>query len=152
MKLIKPTQQHITTLMCWLNNQEDLVSWGGPLFSESFTSDSFLKNLNLEQLDSYCLVSECDEVLGFGQFYQRLDKCHLGRLVIKPESRGQGLASVLISNLMQIGMEKLNVKSCSLFVYGHNKAAISTYQKLGFELSEYPDKSSFQECLYMVKL
>lgn len=152
MKLIKPTQQYINTLMCWFTNQDELISWGGPSFSVAFTQESFLENLNVECLDSYFLVSDFDEVIGFGQFYQRLGKCHLGRVIIKPESRGQGLSSVLITHLMQVGMGKLNTKSCSLFVYEHNKIAISTYQKLGFELTVYPDKLPFQNCLYMVNV
>lgn len=152
MTLIKPTQQHITTLMGWFNNKEELVSWGGPLFSGPFTSKCFLENLNLNQFNSYSLVSNTNEIIGFGQFYQHLNKCHISRLIIKPESRGKGFASILISNLMHVGMKTLTLNSCSLFVYKHNKAAISVYQKLGFELTEYPNKSLFQDCLYMVNV
>jgi ribosomal protein S18 acetylase RimI-like enzyme len=151
MNIVKATQQHLVTLMSWFHRDEDVVSWGGPSFTIPFTTDSFINDLNVDELASYVLIADDKEMLGFGQYYARLDKCHLGRLVIAPERRGDGLASVLVSGLIELGRRELDTHSSSLFVYNNNAAAVRAYQKLGFEFAIYPDEMNIDDMSYMVR-
>lgn len=150
MKLVKPEHQHIVELMSWFNSELQTVSWGGPHFNYPFTLNSFTNDLKLNELHSYTLLNNNNELVGFGQYYLRLGKCHLGRLVINPAYRGQGLSSVLISLLIEVGTVELNTNACSLFVYEYNRVAIASYQKLGFSFSEYPEDLALDGCLYMI--
>lgn len=152
MKLVKPTQYHLSELMSWFANENELVSWGGPLFNYPFSAESFQQDLTLNDLSSYSLVCDDDKtLLAFGQFYPRLNKCHLGRLIVNPEHRGKGIVSTLVTQLIEIGQREFKTLSASLFVYDYNKSAIQSYQKLGFEFIEYPEPQAIEHCLYMVR-
>ncbi len=151
MKLIDPTKDQLIEMMSWFSDEDELSEWAGPGFRYPYDLDSFMSDLNLDSLNSYSLVSEQLLFLAFGQYYLRLGKCHLGRLVVSPEFRGKGIASRLMTELSKQGKERLNVSSTSLFVLAHNKAAIKAYEKFGFKLAVYPENMAIENCLYMVK-
>jgi len=151
MYLSQPTDLHIVELMSWFTTADELSSWSGPNFRFPFDLDSFKCDLKLDTLASFSLLSAKSELLGFGQYYYRLGKCHLGRLVINPCFRGQGIAAYLIQQLSSKGKAALGTHACSLFVLEHNDSAIKSYQKLGFTFQSYPEAISLENCLYMVK-
>lgn len=151
MYLSQPSDENLTELMSWFSSEEELSLWSGPNFSFPFDLNSFKYDLKIDTLASFSLLSAQSELLGFGQYYLRLGKCHLGRLVIKPSSRGQGIAAHLIQQLSVRGKADLNTNSCSLFVLAHNDRAIKSYKKLGFTMACYPEEITLQNCLYMVK-
>ncbi len=151
MQLIQPLDVHLLEMMTWFPSEDKLVIWSGPNFRYPFNSKSFIEDLNIKKLNSFCLVSNKHDLLAFGQYYQRLGRCHLGRLVVSPKFRGRGVASVLMQHLSELGLKALNVKECSLFVFSHNQNAIKAYEKFGFKFSEYPDEMPLENCLYMVK-
>ena len=150
MTLTSPSQAHILELMSWFSDADALLQWAGPGFRFPFDLTSFQEDLKANPDTAFALVSPTGELLGFGQYYQRLDKCHLGRLVINPAHRGQGLACELIQGISEVGSQALAVKQCSLFVLAHNQAAIRAYQKAGFILTDYPEPLPLANCLYMV--
>lgn len=141
----------IPELMNWFGSKSELDIWAGPGISFPFDRQSFSEGLKLFELNSYVLSDHNGAFLGFGQFYLRLARCHLGRLVINPKHRGQGLSQILISKLIEKGSTVLNTKSVSLFVLDHNVVAINSYSKLGFEFQSYPEALPLDNCSYMVK-
>lgn len=151
MKLTVPTDQQLVELMSWFSSEEQLTVWSGPNFSYPFDLKSFKRDLKLNMLSSFSMVSSEDDLLAFGQYYLRLGKCHLGRLVVNPHSRGKGVVASLIGQLSVLGKSDLNTQSCSLFVLDHNKSAIKAYTKLGFCITDYPEKIALENCLYMVQ-
>jgi ribosomal protein S18 acetylase RimI-like enzyme len=112
--------------------------------------NSFKCDFKLENLASCSLLSKQAVLLGFGQYYLRLGKCHLGRLIISPRFRGQGIAAHLIQQLCSKGKQDLRTNAYSLFVLEHNNSAIKSYQKLGFTFEYYPEEISLKNCLYKV--
>ncbi|WP_159820072.1 GNAT family N-acetyltransferase [Colwellia sp. 20A7] len=151
MKLTVPTDQQLVELMSWFSSEEQLTVWSGPNFSYPFDLKSFKRDLKLNMLSSFSMVSSEGDLLAFGQYYLRLGKCHLGRLVVNPHSRGKGVVASLIGQLSVLGKSDLNTQSCSLFVLDHNKSAIKAYTKLGFCITDYPEKIALENCLYMVQ-
>jgi ribosomal protein S18 acetylase RimI-like enzyme len=152
MRLTQPSDANFIKLMSWFPTEEELSLWSGPGFRYPFDLISFKNDLKLDSLKSFSLVSEEGDLLAFGQYYLRLDKCHLGRLVVNPNLRGQGVAFHLIEKLSTLGKSDLKAESCSLFVLGHNKSAIQAYTKLGFSMADYPDEIPLENCFYMVKV
>jgi ribosomal protein S18 acetylase RimI-like enzyme len=106
--------------------------------------------LKLESLASFALLSAQAELLGFGQYYLRLGKCHLYRLVINPSFRGEGIATHLIHQFTVSRKTDLNTNSSSLFVIQNNVSAVKTYEKSGFTFACYPEKITLKDCLYMI--
>jgi ribosomal protein S18 acetylase RimI-like enzyme len=139
MQLLQPTEDHLIEMMSWFSSEKDLIDWSGPNFRYLFN------------LSSFVLVVNESEFLAFGQYYLRLGKCHLGRLIVNPNFRGTGIASELIRKICKLGRNELAVTECSLFVLEHNDNAIKAYKKFGFSFVNYPDKMPLENCLYMVK-
>ncbi|MEH6453420.1 MAG: GNAT family N-acetyltransferase [Psychromonas sp.] len=151
MKLIAVTQVHILTLMAWFSSESEVTEWAGPNFTYPFSLKSFSDDLNNNLSQSFALVTDNEELVGFGQYYLNLDKCHLARLVIAPSMRGQGLAAKLILLLAEQGIKRMKVKECSLLVWDYNKQAIRAYQKVGFKVTNSAQHPAINNCLYMVK-
>ncbi len=145
------TDNNLLEMMSWFESEEDLKIWSGPNFRFPFDFASFKQDLKLESLKSFALVSTESNLLGFGQYYERLNKCHLGRLVVSPDHRGKGIAPRLIEKLISTGTKDLNTKLISLFVLEHNEIAMRTYERLGFSVENYPEPMPLEGCLYMVK-
>ena len=152
MRLTQPSDEHFIQLMSWFSSEDELSIWSGPNFRYPFDLSSFKSDLYLNILKSFSLISSEGALLAFGQYYLRLGKCHLGRLVVNPSLRGQGIASHLISQLSVLGKSDLSTESCSLFVLGHNESAIQAYTKLGFSIADYPEKMPLENCFYMVQV
>ena len=149
--LTKPSQAHLIELRSWFKNQDELLTWGGPGISFPTEQGKFESELNLESLASFVLLNHESVMIGFGQFYQRLTHCHLGRLAIAPNQRGKGHIYTLVGLLQKAGQKQLGINSNSLFVMQDNHIAIKAYQKLGFEQRLYPEDSPMEGCFYMVK-
>src|ERR1700735_1269055 len=116
LQLVKATREHLLQMRSWFPDQESVRVWGGPEFRFPFTAETFLADSKCADLASYALIRDSTELCGFGQYYLRAGRCHLGRLAISPGCRGQGLGTQLIRLLQRVGKEKLGTTEYSLFV------------------------------------
>jgi len=150
-RLVPATTAHVLQMKAWFPTARSCAIWGGPAFRFPFTDETFLEDSKLAELPSFVLVAQSNDVRGFGQFYRRAGRCHLGRLAIAPEHRGRGLGTRLIRLLMHEGMGRLGTAECSLFVHVSNTAALALYERLGFRRTEYPEAGqSLADCHYLV--
>lgn len=152
MHLSSPDISHITQIMTWFRSAQALSSWAGPNFRYPFTTASFTADLNLESLASFVLLDDSKELLGFGQCYERVGRCHIGRLAIAPHHRGKALVGELIEQLCNYGLANSDCHGCSLFVMQDNVPALRAYQRLGFTTTAYPAAMPLDNCLYMTRL
>lgn len=145
------TDQDLPELMSWFPDREDCGKWGGPEFRVPFTEDSFREDAKLESLASWSLVRPDQSLCAFGQYYDRLGRCHFGRLAVAPSARGQGLGTTLMRELADRGRKELGADSCSLFVLADNEPALRLYKRLGFVARPYPEPGpAYDPYLYMV--
>jgi len=138
-------------MMLWFEDEASTIRWAGPNFRYPYTIETFSADLNLDKLSSWGLLNDVGGVMAFGQFYLRLEKCHLGRLVVNPHFRGGGVGSDLIQLLGTQGRAELGVQDCSLFVLESNLIALKLYRSSGFVAQDYPDEMPLEKCLYMVR-
>lgn len=151
MKLERATPDHLRRIMAWFPDRNGCLLWGGPQFRYPFTEASFLEDARLHDLPSFVLVDAGGRQLAFGQYYDRIGRCHLGRLVVSPEHRSRGIGRRLIVALVERGAVELGAGECSLFVAAENAPAVVLYRKLGFEETTYPENDpGFAPYLYMV--
>jgi ribosomal protein S18 acetylase RimI-like enzyme len=155
MQLVTPSAEHIVAMMDWFDNLAKLRVWAGPDFRFPFDQKSFFDDLKLRDLHSYVLLdkesSGAAKLIAFGQFYNRLNRCHLARLAVAPVFRGEGFAWALIDQLSARGRADLSVDSDSLFVLNENRVAIKAYTAMGFRPIAYPEVMPIKDCLYMVR-
>jgi ribosomal protein S18 acetylase RimI-like enzyme len=150
MKLTAVMESHLPELMSWISDQHSCAIWAGPEFRYPFSAATFREDLRL-QLPSYSLVGDAGELLGFGQYYLRVGRCHLARLIISPQHRGRAAGAVLIRELCSLGCPVLNVTECSLFVLQANAPAVRLYSRLGFCVATYPEvMPPIENCDYMI--
>ena len=148
MQLIPCNNQDLIGVFRWFNSEKSVFYWGGPGVSYPLQIKRFKTESKFEKSHSYVL-KQGRQLLAFGQIYNRLDHCHLGRLVVSPAFRGQGVGGQLIKELLAEGRQKLRLTRGSLFVLSDNKAAIKLYQKMAFVTTEYPKTIPLKNCLYM---
>jgi len=151
MRLVRSSETHIREIMTWFPDRHACAQWGGPGTRFPFTEDSFLEDIHWGKLPSYCAVSAEGDLLGFGQFYEKLGRCHLARLAVAPAFRGLGLGKGFISSLMRISKNQLGKNEFSLYVMEQNKPAIACYQSLGFRRAEIPEAViDLKDCIFMI--
>ena len=148
MKLVSTTKSHFRELMHWFPDRRSCAVWASPAFPYPFTETTFLEHVRPD-LPSFSLLGDDRELLGFGQYYLRVGRCHLARLVISPAHRGQGLGAYLVRGLCQHGCRRLRVGECSLFVLPDNSPALKLYRRLGFVEATYPGETP-PDSVYMV--
>ncbi|MCX7553054.1 GNAT family N-acetyltransferase [Marinicella sp. S1101] len=150
MSLSPCTDQDLVGVFRWFNSEKAVFYWGGPDISYPLQIKRFKTQSKYHKSQSYVL-KQGRTLLAFGQIYNRLDHCHLGRLVVSPKFRGQGVGVHLIEALLQAGQDDLNLDKGSLFVLSDNTSAMKLYEKVGFEQREYPVEIPLENCLYMTR-
>jgi len=144
------SEQQLLLMTNWFNSEAELRQWAGPNFRFPYSPSSFIQDLDTQKLPSFGLFDQHKNLVGFGQYYHRLDRCHLARLVVNPSYRGKGYSQPLITQLMEIARIDMGFSDVSLFVLAGNQPAIKCYQKLGFKLCEYPGENPLPDCLFMI--
>jgi ribosomal protein S18 acetylase RimI-like enzyme len=135
------TPTHLRQMMSWFPTAHACLVWGGVAFRFPFTEESFMQDSGIDRLPSYVLLAPGGELRAFGQCSLRCGRCHLGRLAIAPSHRGHGLGTHLVRTLATRGCGDLGAVECSLFVAPSNPRARALYERLGFHVAPYPDKS-----------
>jgi ribosomal protein S18 acetylase RimI-like enzyme len=146
--LVPASSEHVLLMMSWFPSPESSLMWGGWEFRFPFTPETFLADMKLATLPSYVLIRPVATLCAFGQIYLRAGRCHLARLAVAPELRGQGLGTQLIHRLMQEGRRRLAVQECSLFVHTGNPRALALYERLGFRRVHYPEADVAQQSIH----
>lgn len=149
-QLLACTDQELIGVFRWFNSEKAVFYWGGPDITYPLQIKRFKTESKYRKSHSYVL-KQGRKLLAFGQIYNRLDHCHLGRFVVNPKFRGLGVGRCLITALCDEGKKILGLEQASLFVLDDNETALHLYKKLGFELAQYPDKLKLANCLYMIK-
>ena len=131
-----PTHADDETLTTWIVDREACLRWAGPRLHFPFTAEDLPALLQVAG-GSTCVLVHTDHpasrMLGFGQFWPGSDGAvHLGRLLVTPDRRGQGLGRRLCLALMQHAVAATGAQALTLRVFRDNAAAVALYARLGF--------------------
>ena len=147
------TAIEIDQLMSWFSDKHTVVEWGGPEFRYPYTRVTFHEDVCWRKVASYILHDSSGHLVAFGQFYNRIGRIHLARLVVHPAARGRGIGKMLIDELMTAARRLLSFAEFSLFVNRNNLIALQCYESMGFVVRNYPDAMPVEDnCLYMTRL
>lgn len=151
MQLTEAHATDVSALMGWFPDARSCFVWSGPDFRFPYSAESFLADTRIAELPSRVLLDDDGALLAFGQYYERLGRCHLGRLVVSPRHRGRALGATLIRGLARCGAADIGAAECSLFVLKDNAPAQRLYRRLGFDDCEYPEPLPWiEQCDYLV--
>jgi RimJ/RimL family protein N-acetyltransferase len=138
-KLIDFEIKHFPVLRSWLGSERDLVQWGGPDLTYPIT-DHQLEQMVIEGQTAppkrLCWMAADVTHALTGHIQLALDwrngLARIGRVMIAPNMRGQGLAAPLLEAALEQAFSYREIERTELYVYSWNAPAIRTYAKIGF--------------------
>ncbi len=141
----------LARLMAWFPDAQSAELWSGPSLRYPFDSRTFGEDLRLDQVATYALKLG-DELIGFGQIYERYGRIHLARLAVSPDRRGKGWGRILVDELLRAGRKAFDSDEYGLFVYGDNVPAVACYRAMGFDDSRCPEADALgSRAIYMTR-
>ena len=142
-KLEKFTENDFERLINWIENEEMLVQFSGPIFKFPLTEKQLEKYLTEEKSIPFKVINtELNEIIGHCEIYKSENNvAKLCRILVGDKKlRGRGIGEKIVNKLVEYCFEVLKVEKVELNVYDWNESAISCYQKAGFEIN--PNKIS----------
>ena len=83
-------------------------------------------------LAKFIVAKDDDKVIGFAMCWFIMDECHIGNIAVLPSYRKQGVATMLLNNLLEDCSEH-GTTNLLLEVRVSNLHAQNLYKKLGFQ-------------------
>jgi len=131
--LREPIAPDYEALATWITDANACTRWAGPLLPFPFSVNALPRLLQAPGATSHSMSQDGEDFLGFGQFWPRdHDAVHLGRVIVAPQARGQGLGKTLCLLLAKAALNATQANMVTLKVYRDNPAAMNTYTSLGF--------------------
>jgi RimJ/RimL family protein N-acetyltransferase len=126
-------------LIAWIESEEDLIQFAGPLFVfpltvkqlASYLSDPNRKPFKVIRLDG-------NKVIGHAELYFGEDSIvKLCRILIGDKNyRRKGYGQQIVNELLKLAFSILTVRKAELNVFDWNISAIKCYEKVGFVKNE----------------
>lgn len=151
MKIEAASIEDAREVMTWFPDKESVMLWGSPYTRYPLNEETFIEDIYWDRIESRVCRGEQGELLAFGQFYPKLARCHLARLVVNPGFRRRGIGLSFIDQLMKHGGEQMGTSEFSLYVMTSNKPAWHCYKSLGYHMEPYPHGDPhLDNCVFMV--
>jgi RimJ/RimL family protein N-acetyltransferase len=127
-------------LISWIDSEEMLMQFGGPIFTFPLTAEQLDNSLSDANRISFSVVStDTNLSIGHCEIYQSPDSVKIGRIIIgDKEQRGKGYGQQITRLLLDYIFSTLPQTKVELNVFDWNINAIKCYEKAGFTIN--PDK------------
>lgn len=129
-------------LISWSGDEAFLLQWAGPGFVYPLNSEqleAYVQDTNdLEQSDRLifkAVVKESGVTVGhisLGGIDRKNRSGRVGKVLVDPDRRGEGIGGQMIAAVLSIGFDQLNLHRISLGVFDFNESAAACYRKAGF--------------------
>lgn len=100
-------------------------------FSQPWSMESLLHELDDDHGAHYIVAVRDDEVLGYAGFWQVFDEAHITNIAVKASCRNQGIGAMMLEEMDRWSRE-LGILYQTLEVRVSNTPAIHLYEKAGF--------------------
>ena len=131
--LLPAVPEHLRAVLHWINSAEELRLWGGPLLTFPPDVGKTWREIGAEDGNTFVLLDAAGSVAGFGQVLAHgSGVSHLGRIIVSPALRGQGVGRLLCEQLIAAALERHHPERITLNVYKSNTSAVELYRSLGF--------------------
>lgn len=121
-------------LISWVDSEETLMQFAGPLFKFPLTPEQLDISLNDKNRIAFKIVNnETNLSIGHAEIYLSGSITTIGRILIgDKEQRGKGLRPQIVDQLLKYIFYSLGRTKVELNVFDWNSSAIKCYEKVGF--------------------
>lgn len=144
-RLEKFGKENYASLISWIDSEEALMEFGGPLFTFPLTPEQLDHSLSDPNRIVFCVVDDESNIsIGHCEIYLTENSAKLGRILVGPQDqRGKGLGQQIVRLLLHHIFRDLGKPIADLNVFDWNTGAIRCYEKVGFTIN--PDKKLERE-------
>jgi RimJ/RimL family protein N-acetyltransferase len=146
-KLAPFEKEDFEKLISWIDNEEELVQFAGPVvFKYPLTKEQLVTYISDDKRFAFKVIdAKTNETIGHAEIYLvKPDMSRLCRVLIgRKEYRGKGIGQQIIQQLKDYSFDRFNVEIIELNVYDWNISAIKCYEKVGFKIN--PSSSNTTE-------
>ncbi|MBN1321213.1 MAG: GNAT family N-acetyltransferase [Thermoleophilia bacterium] len=128
-------------LIAAMPNSRAHLLWAGPEYTYPLTAGQLKETLSKTtgETPSFkvykAVLSDAERVVGHVQLMdidRTESRCVLGKVLIFPAHRGRGFGRSLVRAAVEEAFAVLGLREMTLLVFDFNKAAIVTYESVGF--------------------
>jgi len=144
-QLEKFGREHYDDLISWVDSEEALMQFGGPLFKFPLTPEQLDESISDKNRIAFRLVDEeTNKGIGHAEIFLQENSIKLGRILIGDKSqRGRGLCPKIMRLLLDYAFANLDEDLIELNVFDWNHGAIKCYEKVGFTVN--PEKTLLRQ-------
>lgn len=114
-----------------IQDVEQVTALEESCFSMPWKKQDFLDILSNENR-IYLVAAENEKILGGCMLTDIVGEGDISNVAVWEELRGQGIATALLQEILQIGTQQRGIKAYTLEVRQSNAPAIALYEKAGF--------------------
>jgi len=138
-RLIKFDKVDFNRLINWIDSEESMIQFSGPIFDYPITHKQLDNYINTENRIVYKVIdADSEEVIGHAELnnidYKNTSARICRILVGEKQYRNKGYGKAIINELVRFVFEDLNFHRLDLAVYDFNQQAINCYKDCGFEI------------------
>lgn len=124
-------------MIAWVNSEEDLMQFAGPVYSFPLTAEQLDKSLSDNNRYAFSVIDvDTHQHIGHCELYLKDNSFHLGRILIGDKNkRGKGIGQQIVTALLAFGFKNFDKTIGELNVFDWNVAAIKCYKKVGFSVN-----------------
>lgn len=133
-------ESDLPALVYWARDEKTLIQWCGPVFDFPLTIEQLQKYFSKSTKPNpsrYIFKAVIDDKIAgmceLGTVDRKNETGLLCRIFVDTNSRGSGIANIMISKVLDFAFTELNLFRIELNVYTFNTPAIKCYEKLGFQ-------------------
>jgi RimJ/RimL family protein N-acetyltransferase len=132
------TTGDIDRLIAWVPDETFLLQWAGPTLAWPLTREQFEREIKaLTPHGPHRMYRAVKDLTTVGHIeIKSIDTKHanamLGRILVAPSARGQGLGLPIVSEALRVCFGELKLHRVGLRVFTQNKIAIACYKRAGF--------------------
>jgi len=138
-RLDKFRRDNYGDLIAWIDTEETLMQFAGPLFKFPLTSMQLDNSLSDNKRFAFRIVNNQTNLpIGHSEVYLSENTAKLGRILIgDKEQRGKGLGKEIVRMLLEFVFSKTDKEIVELNVFDWNIGAIKCYEKVGFAINPH---------------
>ena len=131
------TENDFETFKAWINSEEELFQFAGPIFSYPLTDKQLKKYIEMPDRQPLKVVlKSTNETIGHCELNFADGNNRLCRILVgKKELRGQKIGEQMVRKMVDLLFQDPTVHEVDLNTFEWNKGAIRCYEKVGFKIN-----------------